>query len=74
MTEEAELSVLDVGVIVAKKAETMRVDADMAELVRKAAALKGKTIIEYLRDIVVPLATRDIQVEAKKLVRKEKPE
>jgi uncharacterized protein (DUF1778 family) len=60
---------------VAKKPDTtVRIDAETAELIRLAAAMKRTSIGEYLRSVVLPIARRDISVEAKKLAKGDKPE
>jgi uncharacterized protein (DUF1778 family) len=59
---------------VAKNAETtLRADAETASVVRRAAALKGLTIAEYLREIVLPIARRDLVSEAEKITRESRP-
>ncbi len=54
---------------VAKQSESIRIDAETAEAVRLAASLKKKSMTEYLRDIVLPIARRDIRTEARKLAK-----
>jgi hypothetical protein len=60
---------------VAKKPDTtLRADAETADVIRKASSLKGMSIVEYLRVVVLPIARRDLMAEAKKLTKGEKPE
>ena len=50
-----------------KKDTSIRVDQETAELIRKASTLKDMSIMDYLRQIVTPIARRDLMAEAKKL-------
>jgi predicted HicB family RNase H-like nuclease len=59
----------------AKKGDTtVRIDADTAEAIRKAATLKGLSIGEYIRIAFLPIVKRDLVTEGKKLARGDKPE
>jgi uncharacterized protein (DUF1778 family) len=55
---------------VAKKNDTsVRLDFETAEVLRKVAALKGVSIGEFLRAVVLPIAKRELLAEAKKITR-----
>lgn len=51
-----------------------KIDVDAIAVAKKVAALKGMTLADYLSDIVLPHATKELQVEAKKISKGEKPE
>lgn len=53
---------------------SIRADAETADLIKKAATLKGLTIAEYLRTSFLPIVRRDLVAEGKKLARGDKPE
>ena len=50
-----------------KKDTSIRVDHETAELIRKASTLKNMSIMDYLRDVMVPIARRDLMAEARKI-------
>jgi hypothetical protein len=58
----------------AKKAETsIRISAEAADIAGKAARLKGIPLSKYVSDILLSIATKDLQAEARKIVGKDKP-
>ena len=54
---------------VAKRAQetTLRADAETARAARMAASGRGVTIAEYLREVLLPVATRDARAAASEL-------
>ena len=48
---------------------SVKIDAKAAEIARKAASLKEKTLAEYLTDVVLSAASRDLMSEAKRSAR-----
>lgn len=56
-----------------KKDTSIRVDYETAEIIRKASTLKDMSIMDYLREIVLPIARRDLMTEAKKITESPAP-
>jgi hypothetical protein len=46
-----------------------KIDVEALAVAKKVAALKGITLAEYLSAIVFPVASRELQAEAKKINR-----
>lgn len=44
-----------------------KIDVDAISMAKKVAALKGVTLADYLSDVVFPIASRELQAEAKKI-------
>jgi hypothetical protein len=46
-----------------------KIDVEALAVAKKVAALKGMTLAEYISAIVLPVASRELQAEAKKINR-----
>lgn len=53
---------------------TIRVDADSADSIKLAATLKGVGIMDYVRDVLAPIAKRDAETRMKKRLKNESAE
>ncbi len=51
----------------------VKIDVDALSVSKKVAGLRGITLADYLSDLVLPIATKDLQMEARKIVGKDKP-
>ena len=55
------LGVRDTDCMPAKNTETtLRADAETARMIRAAASLRGLSIAEYLREVMLPIARKDV--------------
>ena len=49
---------------------SIRVDAEFAALLRRAAGIRGLSIGEYAKEVIQPLVERDLIAEAEKITKK----
>lgn len=70
------VALLDGNTVVEKKKRryvVAKVDVEAVVIAKKVAALRGLTLADYISEVLLPVAMRDLQIEAKKISRKEKP-
>lgn len=65
------MSVGELERAVAKKAgdTTLRVDMETAEILRKVSVLKGVSVGDFLRAVVLPIAKKELMNEARKITK-----